>query len=109
FFADGEVQMVGRAIMDDLYFAVGKEAFDAAVSFGNVELVRLGFGEGIIGFAERNHLNKAKPAGGFNVGGADETRPDNACFNGFHLTVCTFTQPFSFFEATTDSRTATHL
>ena len=44
-FADVKVQVIGRAVVDDLDFLVSQEIFDTAVCFRDVEFGGLGFGE----------------------------------------------------------------
>src|SRR2546427_7197716 len=84
-FADLEVQMVGRAIVDHLDFLVGQEIFNAPVGLRDVQFVSFGRGQFIIRLAKRNHLDKAKPSSGLDMCRPNETGSDNACFYGFHI------------------------
>ncbi len=84
-FTDGEMEVIGRAIMDDLDVLIGQERIHTAVRFRDVKLVGLGLGELIVRLAQRGHFDKAQSAGRFDVRGPDETGADNSCFDGSHL------------------------
>src|SRR5205823_5918244 len=94
-FANLEVQMVGRAIVDDLDFLIGQKILNTAVGLRNVQFVGFGLGQFIIRLAKRNHLNEAKPSSRLDVCRADESGADNACFYSFHLVFTGQTPPWS--------------
>src|SRR5882724_11910787 len=92
-FADLEVQVVGRTVVDDLDFLVGQKIFNAAVGLGDVQFVSFGPGQFIIRLAKRDHLNEPEPSSGLDVCRTDETSANNACFYSFHSAFTARTLP----------------
>ena len=78
------MQMIGRAIMNDLDFVIGQKILELAVSFWNPQLRGLGFGQFLARFAEGDHFDKSETAHRLDVSRADESSADNSCFNCFH-------------------------
>ncbi len=79
-----EVEVIGRAVVNDLNFRVGQELPVIAIRLGNRQLVGLSLGEILAAFGDGCDFHEAEAAESLDMGGADETSADDACFDSLH-------------------------
>jgi hypothetical protein len=81
---DLEVQVVWRAVVDDLDVRVGQQLLVVAVGFGDRKLVGLALGEVLPALGDGRDFDEAEAAKRLDVCWADETGADDACFDFCH-------------------------
>ena len=79
-----EVQMVRRAVVNDLNLGIGQQLLVVAVRLGDRQLVRLALGEVLSALRDGRDLDEPEPPNRLDVRRANETSADDACFDFCH-------------------------